>query len=87
MPSISMFYGIVITMYNNGSEHNPPHFHARYGDYRAVFNLEGDLTTGDFPSKQKHLIKAWALLHADELLANWNLCVERQNLYPIEPLK
>lgn len=71
-------------MYNNGSEHNPPHFHARYGDYRAVFNLEGDLTTGDFPAKQKHLIKAWALIHEDELL---NLCMEQQQLYPIQPLK
>ena len=87
MPSISMFYGIVITMYNNGSEHNPPHFHAKYAEYNAVFNLEGDLMTGDFPAKQTHLIKAWALIHSDELLANWNLCMEQQQLYPIEPLK
>lgn len=43
--------------------------------------------TGEFPAKQSHLIKAWALIHSDELLANWNLCMEQQQLYPIEPLK
>lgn len=39
MPTISMFYGIVIRMYYD--DHNPPHFHAFYGDYKAIFNLKG----------------------------------------------
>ena len=39
MPAISMFFGIIIRMYNNG-EHNPPHFHASYQGYEAVFNME-----------------------------------------------
>ncbi len=42
MPTISMFYGIVIRMYNTG-EHNPPHFHALYQEYRASFSLDGEL--------------------------------------------
>lgn len=46
-----MFYGIVITMYNNGSEHNPPHFHARYAGHNAVFNLEGDLMTSSLQNR------------------------------------
>ena len=41
MPTISMFYGIIINMYNNG-EHNPPHFHATYQDYKAIFNFDGE---------------------------------------------
>ena len=87
MPSISMFYGIIITMFNNGREHTPPHFHASYSGAEAVFDLDGDILSGDIPAKQKHLIKAWAVLHKDELEANWKLCMEMQSLYPIEPLK
>ena len=40
MPTISMFYGIIIRMYYD--DHNPPHFHAFYGDYKAVFNFDGE---------------------------------------------
>lgn len=57
MPSISMFYGIVIRMYNNG-EHNPPHFHAFYQGYKAIFNMDGDMTKGEMPQKQIRLITA-----------------------------
>ena len=38
MPEICRFLGIIITMYFN--EHNPPHFHARYGDHRAEIALK-----------------------------------------------
>ena len=57
MPAISMFFGIIIRMYNNG-EHNPPHFHASYQGYEAVFNMDGELTDGDMPNRQKKLIAA-----------------------------
>ncbi len=50
MPTISMFYGIIIRMYNNG-EHNPPHFHATYQNYNAVFNMNGELINGEMPTK------------------------------------
>ena len=49
MPTISMFYGIIIRMYNNG-EHNPPHFHASYQGYYATFTLDGDLIEGEIPT-------------------------------------
>ncbi len=48
MPTISMFYGIIIRMYNNG-EHNPPHFHAHYQGRVAVFDMEGNITEGEMP--------------------------------------
>ena len=50
MPAISMFFGIIIRMYNNG-EHNPPHFHASYQDSYATFNMEGELTEGFMPKR------------------------------------
>ncbi len=86
MPTISMFYGIIIKMYNN-DEHNPPHFHATYQGFNATFNMEGDMLEGNMPKKQVKLIAAWATLHSDELLANWELAIAEQPLYKIEPLK
>lgn len=38
MPTISMFYGILIQMY--WDEHAPPHFHAIYGEYKAAIDIK-----------------------------------------------
>ena len=86
MPTISMFYGIIIKMYNNG-EHNPPHFHATYQGYNAEFNLEGELIEGDIPRKQDKKIFEIVEFHRDELIANWELAISEQPLYKIEPLR
>lgn len=86
MPTISMFFGIIIRMYNNG-EHNPPHFHATYQDYNAVFNMDGEMIEGNIPKRQMKLIVAWTELHKDELLANWELAINEQPLYKIDPLR
>lgn len=84
MPTISMFYGIVISIYFD--DHNPPHFHAKYQGERAIFDMNGNLIQGSFPDKQKTFVTAWALLHQDELLANWELAKDGQNVYQIAPL-
>ena len=86
MPAISMFYGIIIKMYNNG-EHNPPHFHASYQGYYATFNLDGELIEGDMPKRQIKFIAAWTEIHNDELRANWELAINEEPLYKIEPLR
>ena len=86
MPTISMFLGILIRMYNNG-EHNPPHFHAEYQGYKATFNMNGELLEGEMPNRQTKFIVAWTELHKEELLANWELAMNEQPLYKIEPLK
>jgi hypothetical protein len=86
MPTISMFYGIMIRMYNN-NEHNPPHFHAQYQGHKAVFDMDGNLTDGEMPKAQVKLIAAWAEIHHDELLANWELAINEEPLYKIEPLR
>ena len=70
MPTISMFYGIMIRMYVN--DHNPPHFHAFYGDREASIAIEtGDIVEGRLPHSARRLVKDWAVLHRDELLENW----------------
>ena len=78
MPAISMFYGIIIKMYNNG-EHNPPHFHASYQGYYATFNLDGELIEGDMPKRQIKFIAAWTEIHKDELIANWELALTKNH--------
>lgn len=86
MPTLSMFYGIIIRMYNT-NEHNPPHFHATYQGYNATFDFDGNLDKGEMPVKQQKIIAAWATIHKDELLANWELAMSEQPLYKIEPLR
>ena len=86
MPTLSMFYGIIISMYNR-NEHNPPHFHASYQGYVATFDFDGELKEGDMPRTQCKLIAAWAAIHRDELIANWELALNKQSLYKIEPLR
>lgn len=85
MPTISMFYGIIIQMFIN--EHNPPHFHAKYQDFVAVFDLDGNIIHGEMPTPQINLIKAWVEIHHDELIANWKLVEEQEPLFRIDPLR
>ena len=84
MPTISMFYGIIIRMYYD--DHNPPHFHAFYGDYKAIFDFDGEMIDGTMPNNKKKLIIAWTLIHRDELNANWQLAKNSEILYNINPL-
>ena len=86
MPAISMFYGIIIRMYTN-NEHNPPHFHATYQGYNATFTLDGEIDKGDMPKPQRKYIAAWAELHKDELLSNWELAMNDEPLFKIAPLR
>lgn len=71
----------------NWSEHNPPHFHAGYGDYKASVLIEnGTLSAGSLPKRQLKFVLAWAELHKDELMQNWELAKSNQPLNSISPL-
>lgn len=84
MPTISMFYGIIIRMYY--TDHNPPHVHAYYNDNIASFDFDGHLVKGFMPEKQSKLIQAWILLHKDELNANWAISKNSEKPFKIKPL-
>lgn len=87
MPTICMFLGIIIRMFaETGGKHSLPHFHAIYGEHTASFTFEGDIITGNLPKKQIAFVKAWALLHTDELNANWQLLINGEETYKIAPL-
>ena len=88
MPTISMFYGILIRMYLGKKEHNPPHFHAFYQGSRGIFDItRGEMVEGDLPGKQVRLTIAWIELHREELLADWELAQSGEKPYSIEPLR
>lgn len=86
MPRISSFYGIIIWMYWN--DHNPPHFHATYGDSEILIRINDlSIYSGSLPSRAFGLVMEWASLHKNELLQNWNLMTEDKPLKKIEPLR
>lgn len=88
MPIISSFYGIIISMYfEKEGKHHTPHFHARYAEKYAQIDFEGNILLGALPTKQAAYVKAWTLIHQDELAANWELAMMDETPYKIEPLR
>jgi len=86
MPEISRFYGIIIAMFFD--DHNPPHFHARYGADKAAIDIETlRVLEGHLSPRALGLVIEWATQHKDELLSNWNLAKNSRNPEKIEPLK
>lgn len=86
MPEISRFLGIIIVMYYN--DHNPPHFHAKYGDYESVLSIiNGEVIEGNLPPRVLGLVQEWREYHKLELIENWNLARERKALKRIKPLE
>jgi len=86
MPTISEFFGILIRMYYD--DHNPPHFHAYYGEYEAIIAIETlEILEGSLPKRANTLIIEWAIDHRHDLLIDWKLAEQHQPLKKIEPLE
>lgn len=86
MPTISMFFGIIIQMYWN--EHMPPHFHCTYGEYESTINIRTlEVIDGKISRRALNLVLDWAELHQAELLEDWDLCQTKQQPRPIAPLE
>lgn len=85
MPEVCRFFGIVIRMYFD--EHNPPHFHAIYGEREAQFGIDPiAVLEGDLSRRATSLVIEWAALHQRELLSNWNRLRSNQPVEKIQPL-
>ena len=84
MPEIARFYGLIIKMFFMQSEHNPPHFHALYGEYMGEFDINTlEILEGDLPTRAVKLVQEWAAIHQAELLDMWNT----QNIRKLPPLR
>lgn len=85
MPEVSRFLGIIIYMYFN--DHNPPHFHVHYNDFRAIIDIEKlAVLDGNLPARVLGLVIEWAELHQEELKANWESLIKTGNYSKIAPL-
>ncbi len=89
MPTISMFFGIVVYMYGyDNARHKSPHIHAKYQGQDASFSIaDGELLAGEIPAAKARLVQAWIEIHRDELMADWDLAVHGETPFRIDPLR
>ena len=89
MPTISMFYGILVSvLYGDNDIHHTPHIHVRYQGKKASISIsDGSVLAGDFPPRQLRMVQVWVDIHKDELLADWELAVAGDEPFRIAPLQ
>ena len=88
MPTISMFYGIIVRMFFfDTNRHKLPHVHVEYQGQLAVYGIEtGRVLAGKLPANKHKLVVAWLEIHREELMADWQLAILGQELFPIRGL-
>ena len=89
MPEISRFYGIIVRMFMElSSPHHRPHFHAYYQDEVVIMAVDSiERLAGILPRRQQRMVEAWAEIHQDELLEDWNRLQAGRPPVKIEPLR
>ena len=81
---MTRFYGIIIRMYFQQAEHNPPHIHALYGEDMAAIDIQtGEVLEGHLPPKALAMVREWSAIHKDDLLHMW----ETQEFKALSPLE
>ena len=89
MPVISMFYGIIVSMYYiDNRRHKKPHIHVRYqGKEVAISIPDGGVLEGNIKAGKLKLVQAWIEIHKEDLMADWELAKNGQKVFSIEPLR
>lgn len=89
MAVISMFYGIIISMYYfDMRQHHLPHIHVRYQEQEAVLSIaDGDVLGGELKPNKLRLVQAWIEIHREDLMADWLLASQGQTVFAIDPLR
>ena len=86
MPEICRFLGIIIAMFYR--DHNPPHFHVRYNQHKAIISIKYlAILDGELPPKVLGLVIEWASIHKQELAEDWKRAEALVELKPIQPLE
>ena len=85
MAELCRFCGIIIAMF--ADDHNPPHFHIRYGDYDAIITIDSGIVKGNMPSKELKMIFKWMDDHKEELKDNWNRLQNGEEVIKIKPFR
>jgi hypothetical protein len=89
LPTISMFYGILILLYfYDNRKHSRPHIHAEFAEYAAVVAIDdGAVLGGGLPPAKMKLVQAWIEIHREDLLADWKLAAAGEPVFKIDPLR
>ena len=88
MPELSRFEGIIIKMqFNDTVQHNKPHVHVSYGEYKAAIGIDGELLAGTMPYRQLRMVVGWLAFHEEEVYAAWNKAVRGEHFGRIKPLE
>ena len=89
MPTISMFYGILVSIfYGDDDHHHTPHVHVRYQGSKASVAIEdGRVLAGDLPPTKLRMLRVWMDIHREELLADWELSKSGDEPFRIRPLQ
>ena len=79
---------LISLYYIDNKQHNRPHIHVKYQEHEAVVAIpEGEILGGEIPRNKMNLVQAWIEIHQDDLVADWDLAVNGQPLYKIDPLR
>jgi len=68
-------------------DHNPPHFHAKYGDNEVIVDIETGEVRGEISKRALNMILEWRELHKAELLENWKRAEQNKPIKRIKPLE
>lgn len=84
-----MFYGIIVSMYYiDNKKHKLPHIHIKYQEQEAVLSIpDGNLIEGELKPNKMKLVQAWIEIHKEDLMADWDLAIQGEKVFKIEPLK
>ena len=84
-----MFYGIIIRLYYfDNQQHHMPHIHVHYQEQSAVIEIpSGKLLEGEIKGNKLKLVEAWIEIHKEELMADWELAINGEPVFKIDPLK
>jgi len=85
MPVISRFLAIAIAILYR--DHDPPHFHAIYGEYEITVNIADGVVTGQFPRRALFHVLEWYQQHRDELMLDWDRARRHEPQSSISPLE
>ena len=89
MATLSMFYGILVTMRpEDGERHKSPHVHARHAGKQASFDIAtGEKLAGEMEGDDEIKVRAWISIHREDLFADWELLTTEGKFFKIEPLR
>jgi len=74
--------------YFDNRRHHEPHIHVQYSDEEAVISIPGgEVIEGSIRANKLKLLQARIEIHQEDLMADWQLAVNGQPVFKIDPLR